>query len=86
MFLAGVAEGHPRLGFAVITTSPLIALSPDLRCARAISRFYRLGRFLKTDRESSPSGWGAYALPTLDISDARELLVVAGARFRMKFH
>jgi hypothetical protein len=42
--LCGGISGHPGgiQGFA--TTSPVVALDPDLRWARTISRFYRLGR------------------------------------------
>lgn len=41
--LAGQATGHPTLPDDYITTSPLLALAPDLTWARTLSRFYRLG-------------------------------------------
>jgi hypothetical protein len=41
--LTGFAAGHPLLGNRKIVTSHLWALSPDLRWARTLSRFYRLG-------------------------------------------
>lgn len=39
----GFAAGHPLLGSKQIVTSPLWVLDPDLRWARTLSRFYRLG-------------------------------------------
>lgn len=41
--LAGEAE-HPRIGNTLITTSPLLWISDDLRIARCLSRWYRLGQ------------------------------------------
>jgi hypothetical protein len=41
--LVGFAAGHPLRGSRHIATSPLWALDPDLRWARTLSRFYRLG-------------------------------------------
>jgi hypothetical protein len=41
--LAGFAAGHPQLGSKKIVTSQLWALDPQLRWARTLSRFYRLG-------------------------------------------
>jgi hypothetical protein len=41
--LAGFVAGHPLLGARQIMTSPLWVLDPDLRWARTLSRFYRLG-------------------------------------------
>ena len=41
--LVGFAAGHPLLGSKKIVTSPLWVLDPDLRWARTLSRFYRLG-------------------------------------------
>jgi hypothetical protein len=41
--LIGFASGHPALGSRRIVTSPLWVVDPDLRWARSMSRFYRLG-------------------------------------------
>jgi hypothetical protein len=41
--LTGFAAGHLRLGATRIITSPLWALDPQLRWARSLSRFVRLG-------------------------------------------
>jgi hypothetical protein len=41
--LAGFVAGHPLLGARQIMTSPLWVLDPELRWARTLSRFYRLG-------------------------------------------
>lgn len=41
--LAGFVAGHPLLGTKAIATSPLWVLDPELRWARTLSRFYRLG-------------------------------------------
>lgn len=42
-YLAGWVHGHPRLpDGAWITTSPVVWLAPDQRCARTVSRWYRL--------------------------------------------
>jgi hypothetical protein len=41
--LTGFAAGHPRLGSKKIVTSQLWVLDPQLRWARTVSRFYRLG-------------------------------------------
>jgi hypothetical protein len=41
--LTGFAAGHPRLGSRPIVTSQLWTLDPQLRWARTLSRFYRLG-------------------------------------------
>ena len=41
--LAGFVAGHPLRGSRHIATSPLWVLDPDLRWARTLSRFYRLG-------------------------------------------
>jgi Family of unknown function (DUF6634) len=41
--LTGFAAGHPLLGSKKIVTSPLWVLDPQLRWARTLSRFYRLG-------------------------------------------
>jgi len=41
--LAGIVEGHPRIGPGPVTTSPLYHLSNDLTWGRTLSRFYRLG-------------------------------------------
>ena len=85
LFLCGVVESHPKFDSAVISSSPLIALSEDLTWARTVSRFYRLGSHLKTNIEtkrpespiSKPYGW-----PTLEIRDARDLLSIMASRFR----
>lgn len=41
--LTGFTAGHPLLGNRKIITSPLWVLDPDLRWARTLTRFYRLG-------------------------------------------
>jgi len=41
--LTGFVAGHPLLGRKQIITSPVWTLDPDLRWARTLSRFYRLG-------------------------------------------
>jgi hypothetical protein len=41
--LAGFVAGHPLRGSRHIATSPLWVLDPDLRWARTLSRFYKLG-------------------------------------------
>jgi hypothetical protein len=41
--LTGFAAGHPLLGSKNIVTSPLWVVDHDLRWARTLSRFYRLG-------------------------------------------
>ncbi|WP_420024058.1 DUF6634 family protein (plasmid) [Cereibacter azotoformans] len=41
--LWGRVSRHPRLGDALITTSPLIALDRDAGWARTFSRWYKLG-------------------------------------------
>lgn len=40
--LIGLAEGHPRLGTKLITTSQLFFIDPNGKWARTFSRFYRL--------------------------------------------
>jgi len=44
LVLEGAVTGHPTLDDTFITTSPLIALDPDSRWARTVSRWYRLKR------------------------------------------
>lgn len=41
--LTGFAAGHPLLGSKQVVTTHLWALDPELRWARTLSRFYRLG-------------------------------------------
>jgi hypothetical protein len=41
--LVGFVAGHPLRGSRHIATSPLWVLDPDLRWARTLSRFYKLG-------------------------------------------
>jgi hypothetical protein len=41
--LVGFVAGHPLRGSRTIATSPLWVLDPELRWARTLSRFYRLG-------------------------------------------
>ena len=41
--LAGFVAGHPLIANKRIVTSPLWVLDPELRWARTLSRFYRLG-------------------------------------------
>jgi hypothetical protein len=41
--LTGFAAGHPRLGTRRVVTSQVWVLDPQLRWARTLSRFYRLG-------------------------------------------
>ena len=64
LFLAGEATDHPHLPDGPITTSPLLALAPNLTWARTVSRFYRLARPL--DAELST----AFAAPGVQIIDA----------------
>lgn len=40
--LIGLAEGHPRLGTRLVTTSQLFLVDPNGKWARTFSRFYRL--------------------------------------------
>lgn len=40
--LIGLAEGHPRLGTKLVTTSQLFCVDPDFKWARTFSRFYKL--------------------------------------------
>ncbi|WP_066467496.1 DUF6634 family protein [Bosea sp. WAO] len=40
--LIGLAEGHPRLGTKLVTTSQLFCVDPHGKWARTFSRFYRL--------------------------------------------
>ncbi|WP_199084643.1 DUF6634 family protein [Bosea sp. ASV33] len=40
--LIGLADGHPRLGTRLITTSQLFFVDPNRKWARTFSRFYRL--------------------------------------------
>lgn len=40
--LVGLAEGHPRLGTKLVTTSQLFCVDPNGGWARTFSRFYRL--------------------------------------------
>ncbi|OYR15237.1 DUF6634 family protein [Brucella thiophenivorans] len=43
--LEGVVQEHPRLGKSkVILTSDLYYLDPEMRFARTLSRYYRLGK------------------------------------------
>lgn len=54
LVLEGEVKAHPILGNDAITTSPLIALDPDRKWARTVSRWYRLGRCeLETEQEHS---------------------------------
>lgn len=55
--LAGFVAGHPLLGTKNIGTSPVWVLDTQLRWARTLSRFYRLG--------VRAGG----AIPTADVSD-----------------
>lgn len=43
MNLHGWSEGHPRLGTSFVHTSLLMHVSEDQKCARTLSRWYRLG-------------------------------------------
>jgi hypothetical protein len=47
--LTGFVAGHALLGSGYIVTSPLWVLDPDLRWARTLSRFYRLGLPMRRD-------------------------------------
>lgn len=55
--LIGMAEGHPRLGSKLITTSRLFCVDPNGRWARTFSRFYRLEAgptsFARSSREAN---------------------------------
>lgn len=44
LVLEGNVRRHPVLGDRAIITSPVIALDPNERWARTVSRWYRLGR------------------------------------------
>ena len=47
--LAGIVVGHPRLRDGVCFTSAVLAMDPQMKWARTVSRWYRLGPSL-TDR------------------------------------
>lgn len=80
--LAGEVTGHPHLRADWITTSPLIALAPDLTWARTLSRLYRLGTPLDVSMTQAFAGENkgtvvivdAYGWPAVSIDDARRYL------------
>lgn len=55
LFLCGLVDSHLKFDSALISSSPLIALSEDLTWARTVSRFYRLGLHLRTNSEMERS-------------------------------
>ena len=55
-YLEGYAMGHPRFGNAPVTTSQLVAIDPDRRWARTLSRWYKLDMPAAGDRGGKP-GW-----------------------------
>ncbi|MFK4810954.1 DUF6634 family protein [Devosia sp. ZW T5_3] len=49
--LGGVVTGHPRLPAGWCWTSIVLFVSPDLRWARTISRYYRLGEPMALNKD-----------------------------------
>lgn len=76
--LAGLVTGHPLLGGDYITTSPLIALPPELSWARTLSRFYRLktplAEAFRLNADTPLLAGDAYGWPAVSIVDARRYL------------
>jgi len=85
--LLGIVTGHPRLPDGPVETSVLLALDPQGRWARTLSRWYRLGT---PYAEATPSAeatahvLGAVAMGCRVLSAAEAVAFVAAHRQRLR--